>query len=81
SSSFAAGELKNAYNDFLGKILKTSVAQNMFEIANLIVENELISTIFCIQNYLVYNNGNTKLNSISKLGDHIIMYPYYWQSN
>jgi hypothetical protein len=74
----AAGDLAYEYNQMLSEIGETSVSDKMFDFASRIVDTQIVSTLFGIQNYVIYNKEKIPFKSMEKLGKQIMMYPYYW---
>jgi hypothetical protein len=77
----AVPRLTRAYDIFLRTISRVSVSNQMFNIAKEITDNELITTLIGIQNYLLFDSERVPMSSLDKLGPYIIMYPYYWRTN
>ncbi|MDR0785217.1 MAG: hypothetical protein LBE74_04955 [Treponema sp.] len=78
AGGFISSDLYADYDEFLKEIGKKSVPDRMFEIADKIVRSEIISTLFAVKNYLLYDKEKAEVPTLKDLGPPAIMYPYYW---
>jgi hypothetical protein len=76
-----ASRLSMEYHRFFSTISQVSVLDHLFDMAKVITDNELITTLVGIPNYVIYDSGRVRLSSLDKLGAYMIMYPYYWRTN
>jgi hypothetical protein len=72
--------LISLYDDYLKHIQNNAVSEAMmYTLAKYILDNQMMTTMIGVQNYVLFDNKQITMPSLQLLGRHLIMFPYYWR--